>query len=100
MKAMQMLKTMKLYIPKTPDSFKNYNYRQEKDIKENQETEENEEKEKTEEAGKKRLRGMASMGNNNNILLILEEIITPDKQKKVKTKFEEIFVVLKILGNI
>ena len=42
---------------------------------------------------------MASMGNNNKILLILEEIITPDKQKKVKTKFEEIFVDPKNFGE-
>ena len=70
-----------------------------KHTKENQETEENEENEKNEESGRKRLRGMTSMGNNNKKRLTLEEIITPDKQRRVKTKIEEIFLDPKNFGE-
>ena len=68
---------------------------------ENQNTEQDGEKEKKEEKEEisiKRLRGISSLGNNQK-RLTLEEIITPEKPKKYKTKIEEIFLDPKNYGE-
>ena len=59
-----------------------------KDTKQDGEKEKKEEKEET---SKRRLRGMNTSLNSKK-RLTLEDIITPEKPKKIATKIEEIFL--------